>query len=224
MKFVMDERVKYRLTGMVVILAVAAIFLPAMLKKSNQHIEEHINLSVRLPAKPNPPNVLVADKKTMFQSAKEPEVAVSAPVPAPKPLQIAKAEPLSIKSVVPPAPIINQRPIVAKMPSAPTLSPTPAVKAVAASSQKWVKAVVIKRQRYAVQIASFSQQENAKLLVNRLRSKGYVATYNKFTGKKGDYYKVLVGQLNKIDEAKVLQKQLATSLQLNGFVVKTGVS
>ena len=36
MKFVMDERIKHRLTGLVVILSIAAIFLPEQVKKSNQ--------------------------------------------------------------------------------------------------------------------------------------------------------------------------------------------
>ena len=41
MKFVMDERLKHRLTGVVVILAIAAIFVPAVMKKSNQHSKQN---------------------------------------------------------------------------------------------------------------------------------------------------------------------------------------
>ena len=220
MKFVMDERIKHRLTGMVVIVAIAAIFLPAMLKKSNQHIEENVNLSVRLPAKPTLPKIDVADKTTLFHSVKVAEIAMPSVTGASRHLQIAKAEPLAIKSVVPPAPILNKQTDIAKAESV----VAPAVKALAVSSQKLAKAVVLKKQMYAVQLASFVQQENAKSLVIRLRSKGYIATYNKFTGKKGDFYKVIVGQLNEIDKAKNLQKILATSMQLDGFVIKAGVS
>ena len=220
MKFVMDERIKHRLTGMVVIVAIAAIFLPAVLKKSNQHIEENVNLSVRLPAKPPIPKVEVADKNTLFKSIKVAEVSRPTVAVTPRPMSIAKAEPLSIKSVVLSAPIINKQPAIAKAESV----GVPAVKVVAVSSQKQAKAVVLNKQMYAVQLASFTQQENAKSLVTRLRSKGYIATYNKFTGKKGEVYKVTVGQLNQIDEAKNLQKKVATSMQLNGFVVKPGVS
>ena len=232
MKFVMDERVKHRLTGLVVILAIAAIFLPAMLKKSNQHFEENMNLSIRLPVKPIPPKVVITDKVALFQAVKVAHVDVSTKIAPPRELQIAKAEPLSIKSVVPPAPIVAKNPIAIKAPvvtKTPIVIKDPLVRApvmkAAAATQKLVHSVALKKQMYAVQLASFVQQENAKSLVTRLRSKGYVASYNKFRGKQGEFYQVLVGQLNQKDEATTLQKKLAASLQLNGFVViKKGVS
>ncbi len=221
MKFVMDERVKHRLTGLVVILAVAAIFLPAMLKKSNQHFEETLNLSVRLPAKPVSPKVNIENKDTMFQSVKVAQVTVLTPVEAPRPSQIAKAEPLRATSIVPPAPTANKKPVLAKA----EIVRAPVVKAAASATQKLVKSVALKKEMYAVQLASFTQQNNAKLLVTRLRSKGYVASYSKFSGKQGEYYQVLVGELNQKNAAINLQKQLAASMQLNGFVViKKGVS
>ena len=68
------------------------------------------------------------------------------------------------------------------------------------------------------------QQKNAQTLVTILRGKGYIASYNKFSGKQGEYYKVFVGQLQQKNEAITLQKKLALSMQLNGFIVKTGVS
>ena len=36
MKLMMDERVKHRLTGVVVLVSIAVIFVPAMIKKSNK--------------------------------------------------------------------------------------------------------------------------------------------------------------------------------------------
>ena len=73
-------------------------------------------------------------------------------------------------------------------------------------------------------MASFTRQENAKSLVSQLRSKGYIASYNKFSGKQGEFYQVVVGQLNQKDEAINLQKKLVASTRLTGFVIKTGVS
>ena len=219
MKFVMDERVKHRLTGLVVILSIAAIFVPAVMKKSTHHFEENMSLSVRLPAKPIAPKVIVKDEKTLFQSVKVAHVDIPAVAAAPRLTQIAKAEPISAKSFVPPAPLVNKTAVLAKA----EVVVAPAVKAVHVT-QKVAQAARLKKERYAVQLGSFVQQNNAKTLVTRLRSKGYIASYNKFNGKQGAFYQVIVGQLNQKNEALNLQKQLVASMQLNGFVIKTGVS
>lgn len=227
MKFVIDERLKHRLTGVIVILSIAAIFLPAVMKKSNQRFEENVSFSVRLPEKPIPPDVEVTKEKDVFQTVKVARVEIPAAVET-KSIQIAKAQPLSsMKSTVPAAPslalkkeiLVKEKP---KVKVAALISP--ALKA-AAAPKKLAKAAVAaaKKEIYAVQLASFTQRDNALSLVARLRSKGYVATLNKSTGKQG-YYKVIVGQLSQRHEAVHLQKQLASSMQLNGFVIKTGNS
>ena len=38
MKFVMNEQLKHRLTGLVVLLSLGVIFVPAMIKKSTRHL------------------------------------------------------------------------------------------------------------------------------------------------------------------------------------------
>ena len=75
---------------------------------------------------------------------------------------------------------------------------------------------------YAVQLATFTQLKNAAQLISKLKQKGYSATYNKVKTNEGMVYKVLVGQVNKREQAEVLQKQLASSVQMRGFVVATG--
>jgi DedD protein len=228
MKLVMSERVKYRVTGLVVIMSVAAIFVPTLMKNSNHRFEENISLAVHLPAKPTPPKVLIANENTLFQSVKVAHADIPKVVEELRATQIAKAETLNTRSVVPAAPVAS-KPLIAKA----ELAIVPAAKIAASTPPKILAKVVepkaiklndVKKEVYAVQLASFSQQDNAKSLVNRLRSKGYIASYNKFSGKQGEFYKVLVGQLHEKDKAQHLQKQLADSLQLLGFVVKTGVS
>ena len=222
MKFVIDERIKHRLTGLVVIVSIAAIFIPAIMKKSNQHLDEKINLSVRLPAKPAAPKVLVAGEKALFQSVKVAHVDIQAVNEPSRLTQTVKAEPLSIKSAVPSVMAALGKNAASTKPA---LVVTSAIKAVAvAAPAKIAKSIAYKKEMYAVQLASFSQQSNARSLVIRLRSKGYKASYNKFVGKQGEYYKVIVGKLNQKNEALNLQKQLASSMQLNGFIIKTGVS
>lgn len=83
---------------------------------------------------------------------------------------------------------------------------------------------VNKKDLYAVQLASFTQMSNAQSLVNRLRTKGYKANFIKASGKNGSMYKVYVGHSpRKMDVMKV-KSQLASAMQLNGFIVNTGVS
>lgn len=220
MKFEVSEQVKYRLTGVVVVLAVALIFIPAMLKKQNHHFVENMNLSVKLPAKPVPPKVNIVTEKTLFNSVKVAKADLPIVV-APHVSQLAIAEPISRKSVVPAAPILTSK--IHLLAKANTKIASVASASPAAAKRKLVnKTVASNKEVYSVQLASFTQQTNAKVLVDRLRSKGYKASYNKFSGKRGEYYQVLVGELSQ-KEAQILQKKLADSLQLNGFVVKKGV-
>ncbi|AMP90007.1 SPOR domain-containing protein [Legionella pneumophila] len=83
---------------------------------------------------------------------------------------------------------------------------------------------VLKRDIYAVQLASFTQIANAQALVNRLRSKGYKANYLKSNSRSGVVYKVVVGHSPVKKDIIKLKTQLASAMQLNGFVVNTGVS
>lgn len=212
MKFVMDENVKHRLTGVVVILSIAVIFLPAMMKKSNRHFEESISVSMKLPVKPLPPAVVIPKQNAMFKSVKVAHIEIPAMAEAPYPSVIAKAEPLSV----------NPPPVMAKAESSVKKSVIPA----AVLPAKIIAAIAPKpsKKGYGIQLASFTQQRNAEYLVARLRKQGYVATYMKFNGKQGTFYQVVVGQVDQRNDALNLQKKLATNMQLNGFIIKTGVS
>ena len=211
MKFVMDERIKHRLTGVVVIVSISVIFLPAMMKKSNQHFEESISVSLKLPAKPVPPQVAMPNKKTMFESVKVAHVVLPTPINEPLPVLMAKAEPLS----KPIAPAVLSK---AEPPAKSVIIKDVPVKKIAAVTP------VTAKEAYGIQLASFSQESNAAFLVGRLRKQGYLAKYNKLDTKQGSVYKVVVGQLQQKTEAVNLQKKLAMNMQLSGFVIKTGVS
>ena len=220
MKFVIDERVKHRVIGIIVLLSIAAIFLPAIMKKSNRHFEESMSLSVRLPPKPMTPQVAIAEEKTIFQSVKVAHVDIP-PLAEASPVQISKAEPIRTNAQVPAASAVAEVPKIVNVASI----VKPAVKSIVAP-KKLAKAAVValKKEGYAVQLASFAQQANAQTLVARLRSQGYKASYNKTSNKSGAYYKVIVGEINQREEALRLQKKLADNMRLNGFIIKTGVS
>ncbi|MFZ4076576.1 MAG: SPOR domain-containing protein [Legionellaceae bacterium] len=207
MKFILDERLKHRLTGVVVIISIAIIFVPAMIKRSNQRLEESINVSIQLPPKPSVPTVNVSKQEVIFDTIKVAHVDIPAVVKpvVREPSEIAKiSEPLPKKQVA----------AAVKAPTQVSRAELPA---------KLAKTISLKEGAYGVQLASFGQQENAQALVNRLRGHGYQANYNKVVTRQGAFYKVVVGQVAKRGEAESLQKRLAQNMQLRGFVIKTDV-
>ncbi len=220
MKFTIDDRVKHRIIGVFVLVAVAVIFLPAVMKKSNYRFDEHISLSVRIPKNPALPQVAMVGDKEMFKSVKVAHVDIPAVNTEPRLVATVKAEPISVLPQIKPEPTLAMVEKIAK--SAPKkLTP----KLIVATKNTAPPAAIAKQVTgYAVQLASFAQQSNAQSLVTQLRKKGYSATYQKISSKQGDLYKVIVGQLKEKTEASKLQKTLAVNMQLNGFVVKTGVS
>ena len=199
MKFTIDERLKHRLTGLVVIVSIAIIFVPAMIKRSNQRLEESINVSIQLPPKPAAPVVNVSKQQTVFDTVKVARIDIPAVVEpvSRRPSEIAKIiEPLPKKAVKPN--IISRVDLPKKI----------------------AKTIAVKEGLYAVQLASFGSQANAQALVTKLRTRGYQASYKKITTRQGAFYKVVVGQLAKRDDAELLQKKLAQNMQLKGFVVQ----
>ncbi|MDX2347116.1 MAG: SPOR domain-containing protein [Legionella sp.] len=186
MNLAIDERTKHRLTGLVVIIAVAIIFVPAMLKKSNQHLEENIHVSVQLPPKPTLPKVAIAEEKAVFETVKVAKVALPKPIEAIPESEIARIETKQF----------TQK--------------TQATQTTQASATA-----------YAVQLAVFNQQKNAKKLVADLRDQGYKAGYQTLTSNAGTpFYKVTVGQLNDRTDAHALKNKLIESTKLKGFVIK----
>lgn len=122
-----------------------------------------------------------------------------------------------------------------KVAKAAPLPPAPKAKVIAknsvrnnAKNNKIVKPVAkrdlkrLSKSGYAVQLATFTRQRNADSLISKLKGKGYTATYNKVKTSEGTVFKVIVGQVNKKEQARVLQQRLASAVQIRGFIVTTG--
>lgn len=76
MKLVMDEKLKHRLIGLAVIISLGAIFAPAVMKKSSQHLDSNFSVNVKLPPKPPAPNVVITDEKDIFKTIKIAKVTI----------------------------------------------------------------------------------------------------------------------------------------------------
>lgn len=249
MKLVLDERMKHRLTGVMVVLAMAIIFLPDVMKKSNQHFEEKMTVSLNLPKKPHLPVVAMPNQQALFKAVNVAHVNMPSLPKVSRQSLVSKAKPLSpVKPAItlaradtPSAVLPSKLALsdsshgVALTPKSAPVSPavkTPEPVPVKAAEAKHVNLTQVEKTpkavqpslaktRYAVQLASFTQQKNAEDLVNRLRTEGYKASYHAFKGQQGAFYQVLVGQLQQKEAALTLQKTLVAQVKLNGFVVKT---
>lgn len=242
MKLVIDEKLKHRVVGVAVIISLGAIFLPAIMKKSSQRLENNFSVQVKLPPKPVSPNVVMTDEKEMFKTIKvasikassiavekanasvknerlqeahqsDPRMKVAAVVRKPEIKAVAKPIELALNNAAENK-VKKQTKVVAHV---------PAVKKVVTVAQA-NQAPVTKKEIYAVQVASFSQRNNAELLVNKLHQKGYKANYVRTATRKGAIYKVYAGHSPVKNEVVKVKTQLASAMRLHGFVVNTGVS
>lgn len=251
MKLVMDEKLKHRLVGLAVIISLGAIFAPAVMKKSSQHVDGNFSVNVKLPPKPLAPDVVLTDEKEMFKTIKVAKVEIPSVSEKRQLTELVKAEPVKSDLIATQKPgskvaaNANEHDHIALNEAANNtakniikVAATQPVKrpVTVALNQKVVTKIVpvpkvvqankppTRKDIYAVQLASFSQLTNAQSLVNKLRSKGYKANFIRTKGRQGPVYKVYVGHSpHKVDVIK-LKTQLASAMQLNGFVVNTGVS
>ena len=201
MSFEIPEQAKYRLTGGIVLIAVAIFVVPGLMKKSNQRFEENMSLHVQVPPKPNAPRLNIPTAQQVFKKLKHVEVQAPQVAQRDVSLNLSKAQHLTYASYIPHIPAEQKR-VVKKEVSV-------------------VKAD-LESKHYGVQLASFAHPENADFLIKRLKKQGYVAQYFELPGKNGILYQVIVGKLSDKQQAIALQKQLSQNLQLQGMVVLKG--
>lgn len=249
MKLVMDEKLKHRLIGLAVIISLGAIFAPAMMKKSSQKLDGNFTVNIKLPPKPLAPNVVSTDEKELFQTIKVSKVKMPEVPENTQSTNLAKAQPLKsstlanqLESYSKTMPLqvaardaannsVKRSITVATAPAAKKSSDLslkdkkPTVKVAPSAVQTKVAAKAQnKKTLYAVQLASFSQQANAQALVNKLRAKGYKANFTKIAGVRGAFYKVFAGYSPHKPDVLKLKTELASAMQLHGFIVNTEVS
>ena len=194
MSLVLTDKAKYRLTGGVVFITSVLVILPSLMKKSNQRFEENLSLSLKAPPKPNAPQMHIPSAKQVFSKVKTIQTQTPKITERPVKVELAKAEMLALPSKLPTIPMHL------------------------AESNIDVKSA----DRYAIQLAVFTHQENADFLMKRLKKMGYAADLNLIKSKNGSIYKVVVGPLNNKDNAIQLQKQLAQNTQLEGLIIRQG--
>lgn len=217
MRWLTDDKIKHRVIGLAVLLSIALVFVPAMVKKSNQRLDEKMNLSVRMPKKPTPTEVTAEKPKELFKGLTVAHVVLPQVVENKPAANVARAESLSGQTMATRT-VLQKAPVVASNPTQMS-RPTPSFATMKLPSAVKIAAQIkpVKKDMFSVQLASFSRQDNALSLIQQLHKKGFNASYDR----RGGQYRVLVGQLQ-LDQAKNLQKKLVSATQLNGFLVKIG--
>lgn len=214
----MEERLKQRLVGATVLVALAVIFVPMLLDgvqenglNGNGAIPPRAEQRVEEPAPDEYPAIpaLVEVQGTDKEAT---PVAEPARLPADAGAQggrVLQGTPAAVKPAAPPRndvkpePLATARPLPAReMPRAatPPAAPAPGLSA-------WV-----------VQMASFSREDNALALRDRLRAAGYTAFIERLRQPGGDSYRVRVGPEVERSRAEAVRERLEKEMKLKGFV------
>lgn len=239
----MSDRVKHRVVGILVITSLLVIFLPAVLKNSNHNFEKNIKIALKLPSKPNLPKVDMPNNKELFNSVNvvKPQKIKVAKIH--KNFLIAKAEPLEIKNFASRNSNIasigdnkfkNDKTYI-KVAAANTIQTKKSIESLSPKNinvsniNKVKNAIKVANNSqntfFSIQVATFTQKNNADILVEKLKDKGFYAASNQIKKDNGIVlYQVVVGKVSQREQALDLQKKLASMMQLNGFIIKSEVS
>ncbi|MDH3526395.1 MAG: SPOR domain-containing protein [Gammaproteobacteria bacterium] len=190
----MDQKLKQRLVGAVVLISLAVIFIPIILEGPDDE------WSPRTQGMPEPPKI---DYRA------EIELPLSDSGPSPQQLP-AIVEPVAEQADAPES-VADQ-----SVPEPPAVVPEPMAPAPAPAA-----ATVVPADAWVIQVGSFSLQPNAGGLRDRLRRAGFpVFLQDKKTASGNTTYRVLVGPLDDRAAAEKLHQRLIREQQLKGLVVQ----
>jgi len=199
----LDPRLKQRLVGAAVLLALAVIFLPMLLDGTGQ--QSGLSLRDGIPAepefsRPETPAPLEPDASASTpQLTRPPQRSEVRPVPEPVP-----EPPASAATSPVPAPSAPAAPSPAPVPQAPPVASSPA----GPGPGSWV-----------VQVGSFSEQANAESERDRLRAAGFEVFVEPARAGDRRIFRVKIGPVSSRDAAEGLRERLGRDLDLQGIVV-----
>ena len=202
----MNQQIKQRLVGAVVLVSLAVIFIPMLLDGGDE--SEMPVFGSNIPEKPD----------VKFEPLDIPLEPVT-PIPEEKPLLVEKAEP---EPVAPADKKLQEEPLVAKAAEPATQkSPPPELLVRKAPAPEPVQATKPAAQPVAwvVQVGSFSSADNAMRLRDKLRAKGYRAYVEKLKSGTATVYRVRIGPELKREDAEVKLESLQRDMKIKGIVM-----
>jgi len=198
----MEQQLKQRLVGAVVLVSLAVIFIPIILEGPGDE------WAPRNQTIPQPPPLDFRTDLELPLPDGEPQTGSGPVAASPVQAESGAAQEDSVEvTAAPPAVVRAPEPAAAPVQAlAPEVQRQPASDALAAG---W----------YA-QVGSFSQQANAAALRERLAKSGYSAHLQQTDTGKGSSYRVLVGPEQGRERAETLLKKLVKDQQLKGIVIE----
>ena len=231
----MEERLKQRLVGAIVLASFAVVFVPILLDAPHEVQEEistipiteiperpqdgfgsSVSISLDLPDTPRLDIEVKRERNRHASSAdagdgRDPSDAPST-IPAPSE---APASNLVSGAGEPPAPASRSGSSTVRSEPA-----SPAQKSGDSTGKKQaVEKPVTVAGRWTVQLGSFQKSENALALRKRLQAKGYPAFVESGPSAQGEVSRVLVGPLPGREQAKDSAAKLRREMALEGIVV-----
>jgi DedD protein len=217
----MDQMLKQRLIGAIVIISLAVIFIPMILEGPDDAlsprtqdmpppptIDYQTEVELPVPAETTEASEAAAPVVTEQEVAAIPEPPTAQPEPTVKPPEVVTKHPEA--AIKPPAAVASAKtlkPAVSKQPP-PQASAKSAAEPPSAAGA-WI-----------VQVGSFGQQPNAVSLRDRLKKSGYPAFVQEVKGVDGHTYRVAIGPETDRGEAEKLRDKLARELRLKGMVLQ----
>ncbi|WP_457792012.1 SPOR domain-containing protein [Pseudomonas syringae] len=207
----LDNVVKQRMVGALVLIAVAVIFLPMLFTRE----DETRQVQVEAPSAPQAP--AVSQVKVDPVPVPEPQVLPQEPVPGDADMGSNNQPPAM---PIAPAPTAPATAPASKPAAKPTPAPAPAATAPAPAPAKPAAPAGVDANglsiSWSVQLASMSNRANADNLQKTLRTQGYNAYIRTADG----VNRVFVGPLIERAEADRLRDQLDKQQKLKGIVVR----
>jgi DedD protein len=194
----MNQQLKQRLVGAVVLVSLAVIFIPVILEGPDDE------WTPRTQGMPEPPPI------SYHEEAETPlPVPFEHPVP---PTVLEPAVPLESEPSPAPDSAAEAAPQPAPPEPATVAPPPPPASAVDTGTET--------AGGWAIQVGRFSQQQNAQGLRDRLKKAGYAAFLKEDRADSTSSWRVLVGPLKTRSDAEKVRDELAARRQLKGFVIQ----
>lgn len=206
----MDIKLKQRILGAIVLLALAIIFVPMIFTDSGV-FQEELTLSSKMPRPPAKP-----ERQTMLALDSEgiPEQHQVSIPSTPRQI-IAKSEEVAAatkKKVL--------LPLKSNNTNTTKTSPLLLVKKTASVPRPNPKKALVAANAWVIQVATLANEANAKLLVQQLRKQGITAYSRKVSTNVNDVaIRVFAGPVVKREKAIALQTQLEKVAHLKGDII-----
>ena len=216
----MEETVKKRLVGAIVLVALAVIFVPFLLEEKESPPQRAVELEKKIPAQPTQKfrSGLVPDEKTATQQviraeSQEDDFNIS------ERLDLSEFTPPAVtgNNSAPGAKADEEQKRAEKKPakvSRPTAAPKPEKKSVVAATEKKQS---VSKQGWVIQVGAFGRKSNADNLYKKLTNSGMKAYVEKSSRQNKKLYHVRIGPFPSKSKA---QQQRNKAAKVSGLNVK----